>query len=344
MTVVRKCVIAGAGTGKTSYLLELALKAPRNVNVLYLTYTNVATVHFRDAIKEIYGGVPQNITVMTWFSFLLIHGVRPFPYPLPGFRAHGIKFVEGRVPPKRGVTRGKPEYYLANKQNDLYSSRLADLACRCDEQVKGEVVKRISDIFQLILVDEAQDLSSYDYDFVSKLMKTSSSVVLVGDPRQRTYTTSQEGVHLGQTVFEYLTEQELCEIDSDSLTVCYRCKSDVVDLSNELFSNLPSLRTSEQDENSHVGILTKNDNESWPVGFLQAMHLYWKKSSIPMQVNQGMTMGSAKGSEFDDVVVWLTQPMTKWLDNKQFNLKPEARAKLYVAITRARNNLWLVKA
>ena len=344
MTIASKCVIAGAGTGKTTYLLELALKAPRNDNVLYLTYTNAAAVHFRDVIKAIYGGVPQNITVMTWFSFLLIHGVRPFPYPLPGFRAHGIKFVEGRVPPKRGVTRGKPEYYLANKQNDLYSSRLADLACRCDEQVKGEVVKRISDIFQLILVDEAQDLSSYDYDFVSKLMKTSSSVVLVGDPRQRTYTTSQEGVYQKQTIFEYLTEQELCEIDSASLTVCYRCKSDVVDLSNELFPDLPALLANSDETNVHIAILQRQDAENQSDDFKNAMHLCWKDGSIPINVNRSMTMGSAKGSEFDDVVVWLTKPMTKWFDDRQAELKPEARSKLYVAITRARNNLWLVKA
>lgn len=183
--------MAGAGTGKTTYLLNQALNFPREKNVLYLTYTEAAAIHFASRVKAMRGAVPGNITVMTWYSFLLAHGVRPFPYPLPGIMPRGICFVEGKVPQRKGVTRGTPAYYLANKQGDVFSSRLADLACKCNEQVGGDAVNRISDMFDIILIDEAQDLSSYDYDYISSLMHTPASVIVVGDPRQRTYTTSK---------------------------------------------------------------------------------------------------------------------------------------------------------
>lgn len=340
---IKKCVIAGAGSGKTTYLLNLALGAPSHENVLYLTYTDAAAIHFESRIKSLCGAMPKNITVMTWFSFLLVHGVRPFPHPLPGIRPHGISFVEGKVAQKKGIVRGRAAYYFANGKLDIYSSRLSDLACLCDDQVDGDAVGRISDMFQLILVDEAQDFSGYDFDYLAKLFRTPSSVVVVGDPRQRTYTTTKEGPNCKKTFFEYVTEQKLCEIDSDSLAVCYRCKQDVVDLANALFPGLPALRSSEQNDERHIKILSRRESAVSHASFQTAMHLGWSSSALPLNNCAFMTMGAAKGSEFEDVVVWLTKPMEKWIDDKRVELKPTARAKLYVAITRARNDLYLVR-
>lgn len=79
------------------------------------------------------------------------------------------------------MTRGNPAYYLANERGDVFSSRLADLACKCNEQVGGDAVNRISDMFDIILIDEAQDLSSYDYDYICSLMHTPASVIVVSD-------------------------------------------------------------------------------------------------------------------------------------------------------------------
>lgn len=340
---VKKCVIAGAGTGKTTYLLKLALNAPETCNVLYLTYTEAASAHFETQIKHLRGAVPSNITIMTWFSFLLSQGVRPFPYPLPGFRPKGIQFTEGKVKQQRGVRRGQPAYYITDNQQDVFSSRLADLACMCDEQVNGAVVTRISDIYQLILVDEAQDLSSYDYDYVEKLLRTPSSIVIVGDPRQRTYTTSNEGAHLNETIFDYIANNKLCEIDRSTLTTCYRCKPDVIELANELFPDLPALQPSDGTTDEYVKVLTKEEFSRQAANAKFAMHLTWQSKSLPISGCQTMTMGASKGSEFSDVAVWLTQPMSKWLVDRKSELKATSRAKLYVAITRSQNNLWLIK-
>lgn len=55
-----------------------------------------------------------------------------------------------------------------------------------------------------------------------------------------------------------------------------------------------------------------------------------------------MNMGNSKGLEFGNVLVYLTNDMASWLKDKNSTLAEEARAKLYVAITRARNNLGFV--
>ena len=45
---------------------------------------------------------------------------------------------------------------------------------------------RISRIFSHILVDEVQDLAGYDLELLKLFLKSCSSVLLVGDPRQVT--------------------------------------------------------------------------------------------------------------------------------------------------------------
>lgn len=334
--------MAGAGTGKTTYLLNYALNAPQNSNVLYLTYTQAAEIHFESRVKATCGAVPSNVTIMTWYRFLLTQGVKPFPYPLLSVPPRGISFVEGKVRQRMGVTRGTSGYYL-NENGDIFSSRLADLACKCNEQVGGDAINRISDMFDTILIDEVQDLSSYDYDYIGNLMHTPTSVVVVGDPRQRTYTTSKEGPHTNETFFDFARKRQLCEIDTESLSICHRCRPDVIALANELFPELPAMECAASDEEGYLRILSKEESAKPPIGFLEATHLSWQAKSTPYANCLTMTMGDSKGSEFDNVVVWLTKPMAKWLSDRATELKPIARAKMYVAITRARNNLWLVK-
>lgn len=48
-----------------------------------------------------------------------------------------------------------------------------------------------------------------------------------------------------------------------------------------------------------------------------------------------MNFGDAKGGAFERVLVYPTEPMTKWLLNHAVELKQQSRARLYVAVTRA---------
>ena len=50
-----------------------------------------------------------------------------------------------------------------------------------------------------------------------------------------------------------------------------------------------------------------------------------------------LTFGRSKGLGFDRVVIYPTEKMMTWLEDPKGQLEGEARAKLYVALTRARH-------
>jgi DNA helicase II / ATP-dependent DNA helicase PcrA len=70
-------IIAAAGSGKTSHLVREARKV-KDDNVLITTYTESNEAEIKQKIIESNGYIPSNIVVMTWFTFLISHGVKPF--------------------------------------------------------------------------------------------------------------------------------------------------------------------------------------------------------------------------------------------------------------------------
>ena len=72
-----KAILACAGSGKTSQIVEEALNIDGR-KTLITTYTteNIAVLKSYLVARE--GCVPSNIDVTSWFSFLLKDGVRPY--------------------------------------------------------------------------------------------------------------------------------------------------------------------------------------------------------------------------------------------------------------------------
>lgn len=72
-----KLIIAAAGSGKTTHLVNEALKIKES-RVLITTYTEANEREIRKKFFELNGCIPNNITIQTWFSFLIQHGVKPY--------------------------------------------------------------------------------------------------------------------------------------------------------------------------------------------------------------------------------------------------------------------------
>lgn len=72
-----KVIIASAGSGKTTYIVEEALKM-KEQRVLVTTYTNENIDQIKTFFIEKAGCIPANVIVQSWFSFLLQEGVRPY--------------------------------------------------------------------------------------------------------------------------------------------------------------------------------------------------------------------------------------------------------------------------
>lgn len=64
-----RLIIAAAGAGKTTFLVEQALKISESI--LITTYTDANEQSIRDKFYELHGCIPANVTIMPWFSLLI---------------------------------------------------------------------------------------------------------------------------------------------------------------------------------------------------------------------------------------------------------------------------------
>lgn len=192
-------VIAAAGSGKTTYLVQEAIKV-KNERVLIMTYTQSNEAEIRQKFYECAGRIPANVTIMTWFSFLITHGVKPFQGGLFDFSVAGMQLVSSqsgiRFVNNLGIGVPWPEdeieKHFFDSTRRVYSDKLSKLAMRCDDKSGGAVIDRIARIFPHVFVDEVQDLAGYDLDILKAIAKSSARLLMVGDPRQVTYLTHHE--------------------------------------------------------------------------------------------------------------------------------------------------------
>lgn len=72
-------------------------------------------------------------------------------------------------------------------------AKLPELALHCNQCSDGVVLDRIGRLFDVIVVDEAQDMAGYDFDFISGLIKSGVEIVVCGDEGQTTYLSANGG-------------------------------------------------------------------------------------------------------------------------------------------------------
>lgn len=353
MSKINKLIIAAAGAGKTTYLINEALKQ-KNKEVLITTYTEANESEIKKKFIEINGAIPKNVTIQTWFSMLLQHGVKPYQDYLTDKKINGMLLVNEQSGLK---FRGKfPVYYKEeevdkhyfSKEYKIYSDKLSKFVFKCNQKSSGAVFDRLSRVYDYIFIDEVQDLAGYDLELIKLLFKTNSNTTLVGDPRQVTYLTHNEkkfGKYQDGKIKEFI--QNECkritvEIDEESLNCSYRNNDLICQFSSTLFPDYIVPISKQNDEIEHKGIFFIKESDV-DVYLLQYQPLQ-------LRINRGkevntnfavMNYGESKGLGFDRVLIYPTKPILDFiLKNK--NLDGTSRAKFYVAITRARYSVGIV--
>jgi DNA helicase-2/ATP-dependent DNA helicase PcrA len=79
--------------------------------------------------------------------------------------------------------------------------------------------------------------------------------------------------------------------------------------------------------------------------YLERIHPVQLRWNVTTKVKPGapvLNMGEAKGTTFERVLIYPTTDMLKWASDHGQNLSQEARAKFYVALTRARYSVGIV--
>ena len=359
-----KLIIAAAGAGKTTFLVDEAFKRKENVLITTFTEENEAEIH--DKFIQRYGCVPGYVTIQTWFSFLLKHGVKPYQgacnSELFDRKIKGILLVSEQSGIKykwknqNGVTISVPydeetdfqKYYFTPDMR-LYTDKLSRFVVRANIKSQGNVLDRISRLFPTIFVDEVQDLAGYDLEILKLLYHSASTVICVGDPRQVTYYTHWERTNkdyrnglIKKFVQEKCYKRDFIEIDESTLSKTHRNNKQICDFSSKLFPQLPNAEPCDCEkchpiEVEHQGVFIVKESDLQL--YLSKYHPVQLRHNVRRDTDRlyfSQNIGQAKGKTYDRVIIYPTEDMKRWLVNNNIKLADETRAKLYVAVTRAK--------
>ena len=338
-----KVIIAAAGSGKTTRLVKEALEI-KDKKVLITTFTIAAEKEIRDKIIKERRCVPSNITVQTWFSVLLQHGVRPYQSNLFDYDIKGMILVAGQSAPY--IKEDKHKHYF-DSGTRIYSDKITKFVLKCNHLNNGKVIERLSKIYAHIFIDEVQDLSGYDFELLKLLFNSNINTLLVGDPRQSTYTTtnsSKNKQYAGIGIIKFFDGISNLLIDTESLTINHRSIPGICHFSNKLFPDYPPAQQGGTALSGHDGLfLVRQSDVAQYLEQYQPMQLRATKAAKNINTNfLVMNFGESKGQTFKRVLIYPTKNISDWLKDNTSLLPSTSRSKLYVAITRARYSVAFV--
>jgi DNA helicase II / ATP-dependent DNA helicase PcrA len=357
-----RLIIAAAGSGKTTYLVNEALKQDGRVLILTYTLSNEDVIKKRLFQKA--GCTPKNITIQTWFSFLLQHGVKPyqgsindslFDHHIRGMvlvnQASGLRYMNGTRPVYWSESDFNRHYFTGDFK--IYSDKISKFVFKCNSRSNDAVIDRLTRIYDHIFIDETQDLAGHDLELLKLLFKSSISVLLVGDPRQVTYLTHLERKYakyqngkIREFIGNELGSRIACAVDETALGASHRCSQPICKYSSQLYPNLPetvSCSCCRQSAINHQGVfLVKPSHLNEYVRIFTVTQLRWDRKTNVLSDMAVMNFGEAKGETFDRVLIYPTKDMAKWVGDASTQLSDGARAKFYVALTRARYSAAIV--
>ena len=352
-------LIAAAGSGKTTHLVNEARRV-KETPVLVTTYTEANEVEIRKKFRSI----PANITVQTWFSFLLEHGVRPYQSFILSEKIKGMALVNspsgvkgrnGKYPIYYGEDDAPFQHYLT-PDAQIYSDKISKFVCTCNKRSNGAVLKRLAQIYSHIFIDEVQDLAGYDLELIRLMMKEGINIFLVGDPRQVTYLTHHPRKYpnykdgkIKEFITNELPKRISCTIDETTLSVSHRNNQVICELASKLYPsfvasipcNCTDCTASRNVSHSGIYIVDPGQIEQY-LDKIKATQLRWDRRTTTSPKTNTYNFGYSKGLGFDHVLIYPTEDMLKWIFDINVELSAEARAKFYVAITRARHSVAVV--
>lgn len=337
----RKVVIACAGAGKTTEVVGVA-RSSLGQRVLLLTYTTSNQRHLEAEVAKNGIGSALEVRVAGWIEFCINYVARPYQRSLLGSpnRIAGYNFDS---PADRYAKLTTAKAYL-DRQGKVYSDRPALLAAKIDELSAGAAIKRISELYSHILVDEVQDLSGYDLDLVERLFAAPVGVTLVGDPRQAildTHRVARNRQYRGPAIANWLQALDKYATIVNRVE-SHRCRPEICKFASELFPSLPPMKSLQKSAGVRNGMFAVPSSKLRQYLELlpNALAVRYSKASSTYGV-AAENIGVVKGRTVDHVLLFPTKPMLTYLAGQNVTQLPEPQ-KLYVAVTRARFSVTFV--
>lgn len=345
-----KIVLAVAGSGKTYYI---ANSFDENNRVLLLSFTNRNTENIKQEIIKRFQKVPEEVKIHTFDSFVYNFLIRPFE-PMLNFkdvRSLGVEVViqpETKATNPNYIKNDNIKHYM--KDNRYYVSRLSKLFIKQCTEYKEHAVKNVEKYFDIIFVDEFQDYNGNDFKLIKILLdKFRIPIIAVGDIFQSNVTPIRNDGVGSSSPFDKIKSAEglytigkinkSIPIDQEILKRSRRVPENVCSfIRNNLNIEIYSCSDKEGkvqyiDDMSKINKILKDEN---------TVKLFWNKRvyagvSIPNTINWSYS----KGDTYENVCIILTRGTSD--SNNWNNLAPGTRNKLYVALTRSKKNVYLIK-
>ena len=331
----KRVIFAVAGSGKTTYIVNSLTPDKR---FLIVTYTNSNYDNLTKKIIEKNHGVwPNNVVLMRYFPFLYRFCYKPFL--ADRCKAKGVFYGTNN---NRRISQNQREYYFT-PTGYFYSNRLS-LFLEKAHQIDA-IKMRIETYFDSFIIDEVQDIAGRDFSFLEQLMSANVNMLFVGDFYQHTYNTSLDG-NANKSLFDDRVKYEKrfrdqgLTIDTSTLLNSWRCSKTVCDY---ISANLGISIQSNSTDDSIVRFITDKEEANRILNDDRIVKLHYQNSH--RFGNFHRNWGDTKGEDcYLDVCVMLNkETLKKYKAGKLFELAPSTRNKLYVAITRAHRNVYLLE-
>ncbi|MBF1162746.1 MAG: UvrD-helicase domain-containing protein [[Eubacterium] sulci] len=346
----KRIVLATAGSGKTFYIANSFCE---NSRVLLLSFTNRNVDNIRREIIKRFSEIPADVKIHTFDSFVYNFLIRPFE-PILNFDNINSSGVEVKVKPVvdareyRYVKMEKIEHYMID--NRYYISRISKLFINQDKEYKIKVLRNIEKYFDMIFIDEFQDYNGNDFKVLKYLLENlKMPVIAVGDIFQSNVTPIRDdGVGSSKPFKEIKCQNDLysvakihksIDIDEVSLKKSRRAPECVCEfIRNNL--NINILSCSDVEGNiEYIDNVVRLDEI---LNNKNVVKLIWNKDVCKgISLHNTINWSYSKGDTYLDACIILTKTTS---DIKKWSkLSLSTRNKLYVALTRAKNNVYLIR-
>lgn len=336
-------VLAVAGSLKTQSIVDACKSGSSDRKRLVLTYTLSGQ---RDLERRLADECePASLPdVCGWYAFLLRHWVRPFlPLLYPGRRLAGLNFEGTPLTNSRGIVIASGEDRYLDKESRAYKRFLSKLSVDVSERAAGSVINRLQRIYDEIYIDEVQDMTGYDLDILELLLKSNSTIRLVGDIRQSVFDTNpQDPRHPEYRGLKMLKWFDL-QRDAGRLDIVYssetwRCVQQVATFADTIFDpslGFPPTISKQTLRSPHDGVfaISPAQVDSYCAEFQPVVLRERVTTPIPNNL-QATNFGISKGLTYQRVLIYPTGSMRTFL-TKGTLLSPKSACGLYVGVTRA---------
>lgn len=334
----KRLIHAVAGSGKTTTLIGKIDPTKKN---LVITYTSENQNHLKRKLIDKFGRIPEYTHVFGVFEFLYQFCLIPYL----GKRLNGVNFNYQQQNFGDKTTIDNSKRAIVNQlSNSLINGNVVygGKSYKC----KFDYLKRMDKFFDSVYIDECQDFASDDFDWMMSLSQLEAEVLLVGDYYQKTFQTSSrgnkgKGTHSTYENWKSAIEKAGFEIDEYSLMKSYRCPKTICKYITENFN----IQIEGIEELSVQGTIRELETQEEIESVMNddgIMKLFYQNSK--KYQCRSMNWGESKGTEYEKICVVLNQSTYKHYKANTLNQLPEqTKAKLYVACTRTRGDLYFVE-